>query len=203
MTLPNRLTLFRIALAPLFVVAVAFGHFYAYLAALLLLALAALTDLADGRIARKTETRSAFGEFADPLADKLFVVTALVSFAAVEAVPWWLALIVIWRELIVTTLRAYAAHRGVDIPPSRLGKAKTLMQMVAVLAVLAYLTARAGFPVLGWEWKESLDLGFRIAYLVILGLSVAQTVLSGALYLCNARKLLRSGIEGKEGGWRS
>ncbi|HUT98993.1 MAG TPA: CDP-diacylglycerol--glycerol-3-phosphate 3-phosphatidyltransferase [bacterium] len=200
MTLPNRLTLVRIALAPLFVVAVAVGHFYAYLAALVLLALAALTDLADGRIARKTGTRSAFGEFADPLADKLFVVTALVSFAAVDAVPWWLALIVVWRELIVTTLRAYAAHRGVDIPPSRLGKAKTLLQMIAVLAVLAYLTARAGFPVLGWEWNEILDRVCRIIYLAILGLSVAQTLLSGAQYLWNARKLLRSGVEGEEGG---
>jgi CDP-diacylglycerol--glycerol-3-phosphate 3-phosphatidyltransferase len=199
MTLPNGLTLARIVLAPLFVVAVAVGHFYAYLAALVVLGLAALTDLADGRIARKTGTRSAFGEFADPLADKLFVVTALVSFAAVEAVPWWLVLIVIWRELLVTTLRAYAAHRGVSVPPSRLGKAKTLLQMVAVLAVLAYLTARAGSPVLGWGWGGGLDHVCRIVYLAILGLSVAQTVLSGAHYLWNARKLLRGGIGGEEG----
>jgi len=195
MTLPNRLTLVRIGLAPLFVVAVALGHFYAYLAALGLLVLVALTDLADGRIARKTGTRSAFGEFADPLADKLFVVTALLSFAAVDAVPWWLALIVIWRELIVTTLRAYAAHRGVDIPPSKLGKAKTLLQMVAVLAVLAYLTARSGLPVLGWG---SVDEGCRIGYLVILGVSVAQTVVSGIHYIWQARGLLRGGIRGEE-----
>jgi CDP-diacylglycerol--glycerol-3-phosphate 3-phosphatidyltransferase len=198
MTLPNKLTLVRIGLAPLFVVAVALSHFYAYLAALVLLALAALTDLADGRIARKTGTRSAFGEFADPLADKLFVVTALVSFAAVDAVPWWLALIVIWRELLVTSLRAYAAHRGVDIPPSKLGKAKTLLQMVAVLAVLAYLTARAGFPVLGGEWTEGLDRVCRIIYLAILGLCVVQTVVSGVHYIWNARKLLRGGIRGEE-----
>jgi len=198
MTLPNRLTLVRIGLAPLFVVAVVLGHFYAYLAALVLLVLVALTDLADGRIARKTGTRSAFGEFADPLADKLFVVTALLSFAAVDAVPWWLALIVIWRELLVTTLRAYAAHRDVDIPPSKLGKAKTLLQMVAVLAVLAYLTARAGIPVLGGEWNADLDRVCRIIYLAILGLSVAQTVLSGTHYFWNARRLLRSGIRGEE-----
>lgn len=198
MTLPNKLTLLRIALAPLFVTAVVIGHFYAYLAALAILGLAALTDLADGRIARKTGTRSAFGEFADPLADKLVVITALVSFIIVDAVPWWLVLIVIWRELIVTTLRAYAAHRGVTIPVSRLGKAKTLLQMIAVLTVLAYLTARSGLPYFGLEWGESLDRWCRIGYLTVLGVSVAQTTLSGAHYLYKARGIIRKGLQGNE-----
>jgi CDP-diacylglycerol--glycerol-3-phosphate 3-phosphatidyltransferase len=197
--LPNRLTLLRMALAPLFVAAVVVGHFYAYLAALVLLGLAALTDLADGRIARKTGTKSAFGEFADPLADKLFVVTALVSFIVAGAVPWWLVLIVVWRELVVTTLRAYAAHRGVLVPVSRLGKAKTLLQMIAVLTVLAYLTTRAGFVQFGLVWGEVLDRWCRIGYLAVLGVSVAQTTLSGAHYLYKARRLIRSGYEAEEG----
>ncbi|MCK4594288.1 CDP-diacylglycerol--glycerol-3-phosphate 3-phosphatidyltransferase [bacterium] len=198
MTLPNKLTLLRIALTPLFVAAVLVGHFFTYLAALLILTLAAITDLIDGRIARKTGTRSAFGEFADPFADKLFVITALVSFIVVDAVPWWVVLIVIWRELIVTTLRAYAAHRGATIPVSRLGKAKTLLQMIAVLTVLAYLTARSGFPYFGLEWGALLDHWCRIFYLAVLGISVAQTTLSGAQYLYNSRELLSRGLGGEE-----
>mgnify|MGYP000299117115 CR=1 FL=1 len=112
--------------------------------------------------------------------------------------PWWLALLVVWRELVVTTLRAYVAHRGESIPPSRLGKAKTLLQMVAVLVVLAYLTARSGFPFYGLEWGDTLDRWCRVGYLAILGLSVAQTVLSGAHYLVKSRKVIITGLTGEE-----
>lgn len=204
MTLPNKLTLARIALTPLFVVALALGGPLWWSVALGLGLLAALTDLVDGRLARKHDARSAFGEFADPLADKLFVLSALITLAAVEyapgqpVVPFWLTLVILWRELLVTGLRAYAAHRNRSVPASRLGKAKTLLQMIAVLLVTALLALRAHLAERGLLWDAEVDGWCRVAYLALLGLAVLQSLVSGVDYLVRAGALLRSGVKGED-----
>ncbi len=198
MTLPNKLTLLRILLAPLFAVAVFWNNPWAYLAAFILLTLAALTDLIDGHIARKTNSHSAFGRFADPLADKLYVLTALFSFVALGAAPLWPVLLILWREMIVTTLRAYASHRGVEVPSSKLGKAKTMLQMIAVLAILAHLTLRSLLPHLGIAWGEGLDYWWSVADYALLGIAAAQALISGIVYIWNAREVIASGLHGDE-----
>lgn len=204
MTLPNKLTLTRIALTPLFVTALVIGGRWWWSAALLLGLAAAVTDLIDGSLARKHDAGSAFGEFADPLADKLFVLSALVAFSVVDytpgspVVPFWLTLIVLWRELIVTGLRAYAAHRRRSVPASRLGKAKTLLQMIAVLAIVALLALRAHLVTTDALWSPAFDQACRIGYLVLLGLAVLQSLVSGVDYLIRARDLLHTGAAGDE-----
>jgi len=203
-TLPNKLTLARIALTPLFVAALVIGGRWWLSAALLVGLAAAVTDLVDGRLARKHDAGSTFGEFADPLADKLFVLSALVAFAVVEytpglpVVPFWLTLIVLWRELVVTGLRAYAAHRRRSVPASRLGKAKTLLQMTAVLAIVALLALRAHLVTIDALWSSAFDQACRIGYLALLGLAVLQSLVSGVDYLLRARDLLRTGAAGDE-----
>lgn len=204
MTLPNKLTLLRMALTVPFTACLALGGTGLYVAALALALIAALTDLVDGIVARRRDSGSAFGRFADPLADKLFVAGALVTFAVVEhapgtpLVPCWIALVVIWRELLVTALRAYAAHRGVEVPSSKLGKAKTLLQMTAVVAVVAFLAVRALVVEAGGAWSPELDRVCRIVYLSLVGLAALQSLVSGVDYLIRGRALIRSGLEAEE-----
>jgi CDP-diacylglycerol--glycerol-3-phosphate 3-phosphatidyltransferase len=189
-TLPNKLTLARLATAP-----VAFGCLWSrrpalLLAALILYLLAMLTDAVDGWIARRTGQTSDFGALADPLADKVLVIGALVAFLRVPQidVPDWAVFLIIARELIVGTLRALAAVSGKVIKAGTAGKWSMLAQSVCVLFLLALLAAAAnGIPV------DTRLLGLS-GHLVVLCLAASWG--SGALYIYRARALLRRSWEG-------
>ena len=144
MNMPNKLTLLRVILAPIFMAFFLYENFYMRLTAFLLFAVAAFTDMADGYYARKWGIVTGFGKFMDPLADKILVSSALISFIALGIVSPLPVMLIIGREFSITGLRLLAAYRGVVIPPSWWAKIKTFMQLTIVGSVIAYVTLVAG-----------------------------------------------------------
>ncbi|MGX4599247.1 CDP-diacylglycerol--glycerol-3-phosphate 3-phosphatidyltransferase [Faecalimicrobium sp. JNUCC 81] len=136
MNLPNKLTLFRIFLIPVFILVMLFDIPNKFLTACLVFIIAAITDAMDGNIARKHNLVTDFGKFMDPLADKLLVISALICMIEVDLVPGWMVIIIVARELTVSILRAIAAADGKVIAASGGGKLKTISQMVAIPLLL-------------------------------------------------------------------
>ncbi len=175
--LPNALTVLRVLCVPLiawllFVDNGASG--VARDAAALLFVLASLTDLADGAIARRYGLVTTFGKIADPIADKALTGVALVGLSLLGELPWWVTVVILVREIGVTLLRFWVIEHGV-IPASRGGKAKTLVQTVAIAMYLA--------PV-PWEWWD-------VARAVVMGAAVVLTVVTGVDYAVRAWALRR------------
>jgi CDP-diacylglycerol--glycerol-3-phosphate 3-phosphatidyltransferase len=138
-TLPNIVTFFRIAAIPLVVLLLLSSHKTTSVIAAVVFLLAALTDCLDGYLARKRNTVTNLGKLLDPLADKLLVCTALIMLIALDRVGAWIVAVIIARELSVTTLRGLAGAQGLIIAASRLGKFKTVTQVVAcTLLILHY-----------------------------------------------------------------
>lgn len=136
MNLANRLTMIRIILVPIFMVflltRIPGGRFWAAI----IFIIAAITDGLDGYIARSRQQITKLGKLIDPLADKLLISAALVSLVELGLVPAWVAVLIISREFAVTGLRTVAASEGVVIAASKLGKAKTVSQVVAIIILL-------------------------------------------------------------------
>ena len=166
---PNVLTMVRILAVPVLVVALLDETPDGDVIAAAVFALAALTDGLDGYIARRREEVTTFGKLMDPLADKLLVIAALISLVSLDRLAAWIAMVIIARELAVTGLRSVAAERGVVIAASWLGKAKTLVQIAAIICLIAFDPS----PL----WVD-----------VLLYVAVAVTVISGADYFLGLRR---------------
>lgn len=138
MNLPNKLTILRVILVPVFVVFLMCDITgYDKWIALAIFIIASLTDLLDGKIARKYNLVTNFGKFMDPLADKLLVCSAFICFIELGKLPTWMVLIVIAREFIISGFRLVAADNGVVIAASIWGKYKTAISMVMIGFVIA------------------------------------------------------------------
>ncbi|RDY26850.1 CDP-diacylglycerol--glycerol-3-phosphate 3-phosphatidyltransferase [Romboutsia weinsteinii] len=136
MNLPNKLTLFRIFLIPVFIIMMLSNIESKYLISCIIFIVASITDAMDGHIARKHNLVTDFGKFMDPLADKLLVIAALTCMIEVGLVPAWMVIIIVSRELTVSILRAIAAADGKVIAASGGGKIKTITQMLSVVVLL-------------------------------------------------------------------
>ena len=137
MNLPNKLTMFRVILIPFFVVflLVDITSVDKWIA-LAIFIVASLTDLLDGKIARKYNLVTNFGKFMDPLADKLLVCSALICLVALNRVPAWIVIVIIAREFIISGFRLIASDNGVVIAASYWGKFKTTFQMVMICLMI-------------------------------------------------------------------
>lgn len=134
---PNFLTLLRILLVPVLVVALLGKTPNGDLLAASVFVIASMTDALDGRLARSRGSVTTFGKLMDPLADKLLIIAALLALVSLGRVAAWVAMVIIAREFAVTGLRMVATQQGVVIAASSLGKAKTLVQVATVLALIA------------------------------------------------------------------
>jgi CDP-diacylglycerol---glycerol-3-phosphate 3-phosphatidyltransferase len=172
LNLPNALTLARILLVPVLVVALTEESPGGEAIAAGVFALAALTDGLDGYIARSRQSITNFGKVMDPVADKLMIAAALISLVSLDRLASWVAMVIIAREFAVSGLRIAAGQQGVVIPASSLGKLKTIVQVIAVLALIAA-------PDHGAAWVHALVYAM-----------VAVTVASGADYFLNFRRRL-------------
>ncbi len=152
MNLPNKLTITRIILAPVFIIFFLIDNVYSRYFSTLIFIVAALTDMYDGYLARKTGVITGFGKFMDPLADKILTSTAFISFVALGYVQAWMILIIIVREFLVTGLRSVAGYKGVVILPSVLAKWKTACQMIVIVIILLYINLKTTFLPLGYNW---------------------------------------------------
>lgn len=139
MNLPNKLTLFRVILIPffLFFLLMGYGGAYSRWIALGIFAVASLTDLLDGKIARKYHLVTNFGKFMDPLADKLLVCSAMIAFVELGQMPAWVVIVIISREFAISGFRLVAADNDVVIAASWWGKTKTVSQMAMVILMIA------------------------------------------------------------------
>ena len=141
MNLANRLTVLRVILVPIFVVFLAIDTFWFNILALIVFIIASITDYWDGVIARQQNTVTTFGIFLDPLADKLLVTSAFVSFVAMPQlqIPAWMVIAIIAREFIITGLRSLGVSKNVIISASMFGKVKTTSQITAIITILVIL----------------------------------------------------------------
>lgn len=168
MNLPNKLTILRVVMIPLCLLFALLGF---HTAAAGVFALAALTDLLDGHIARKHNMVTNFGKFADPVADKILVLSVMIALLYQGLFPWWAVCVVAIRELAVDGLRLVAVEQGLVIPAGKLGKFKTNAQIFSVLAALLFLP--------GW---------LVMALAVIMSV---LTVISGIQYFYGARSVFQ------------
>lgn len=181
MNLANKLTLVRIILVPVFMFALLTKIPYGEFIAAGVFILAAITDGLDGYIARKHNQVTKLGKFMDPLADKLLVTAALVSLVEMRLLAAWVAFIIIGREFLVTGIRAVAASEGIVISASKLGKYKTITQIVAIVATIIN-----NYPF------HMLNIPFQSIAMVI---AVFFTIVSGVDYFMKASPLIKASIK--------
>ena len=178
MNLPNKLTVLRICMIPFFVAALLYeggtSQNMRILADVLFIA-ASLTDLLDGKIARKYNLVTNFGKFMDPLADKLLVCSALICLIELGQLPAWMVIIIISREFIISGFRLVAADNGIVIAASYWGKFKTVFQMTAVILLIFNIPSLA------------------LLTNIVLAAAVVLTVVSLADYIVKNRKVLTEG----------
>lgn len=175
MNLPNKLTLFRIFLIPVFIIIMMINIPNKFIIACMIFIIASVTDAMDGHIARKYNLITDFGKFMDPLADKLLVISALTTMIEFDLVAAWMVIIIVARELTVSILRAIAAADGKVIAASSGGKLKTISQMIAIVVLL--LAAQTGNMLL-------LDTGK-----IIILIATLLTLYSGWEYIYKNRNL--------------
>ena len=139
MNLPNKLTILRVIMIPFFVFSLLVydgtNQYLRYVAAVIFV-VASLTDLLDGKIARKYNLVTNFGKFMDPLADKLLVCSALICMVELKQLPAWMVIVIISREFIISGFRLVASDKGVVIAASYWGKWKTTFQMIGVVLLI-------------------------------------------------------------------
>lgn len=172
MNIANKLTFLRILLVPVFVIVMYMNFFEARLVATAIFAVAAFTDFLDGHLARKHNLVTNFGKFADPLADKILVCAAMILLVEIGDIPAWGVIIIISRELAVTGFRIIAASESITIAASKLGKFKTISQLVSLIILLTDIT---------YLYK----LGLYIFYFAIFA-----TIVSGVDYFYKNKKVL-------------
>ena len=157
MNVPNILSLARIILTPLFIILLLFADFkMAKVFALLVFAIAAITDAYDGYLARKYNQITPEGKFLDPLADKILVLSAFISFAFINIIDFWMVGIIIFRDLFVTGLRFIMSSRGFEFVTSKLSKYKTAFQLTIIILTLIFISI------------EGLDINIFIPTIVII-----------------------------------
>lgn len=198
LSLPDSLTLSRIAMAGVMLALLETPIPFAHSGALVVFILAGLTDFLDGYLARNRYGVTSFGQLMDPLADKIVIAAAFISFAgmrlptqATSLVPGWIVVVIVSREFLVTGLRLLAAGHGTVISAGKWGKHKTAWQIFAAIAVLMGLAVR--YDILRGAEAETLakfDILFDYVALAI-GLGVAMiTVASGAIYFSQHKALI-------------
>lgn len=176
MNLPNKLTMFRVFLVPVFIIFMMAPIPYNRILALIVFIVASLTDTADGYIARKYNLITDFGKFMDPLADKLLVCSAMICLIDTQQLAAWIVIIIIAREFIISGFRLVAVDNGVVIAASMWGKSKTVCQMIMIIALV-------------WDLPF---YGFWVFEQILIYLSLILTVVSLVDYLVKNKNVLSS-----------
>lgn len=189
MNLPNKLTVLRIILVPFFAAALLIPFPLHNLAALALFGAASLTDLFDGKIARKRGLVTDFGKFADPLADKILVISALLCFVQLGLCDCVAVIIVLFREFTVTSIRLIAASKGKVIAANIWGKVKTVTQIVAVICILV-MQIILDLGTLGVALPAALSGVFTVIGEVLIWVSTFFAILSGVIYVWQNRQFI-------------
>ena len=191
MNLPNKLTVGRIILVPFFVAALLANFPLNNAVALIIFIAASLTDMFDGKIARKNGLVTDFGKFADPLADKILVLAALLCFVQLGICDCVAVIIVLFREFSVTSIRLIAASKGKVVAANMWGKAKTVSQMIAIIAVIA-MQIVLELPEVGLNFINTATIEpiFFVVGEILIWISVVFTIISGVVYIIQNRQFI-------------
>ncbi len=182
MNLPNKLTVARIILTPIYLAAMLLNFKYHYLAAAVVFIVASITDFVDGKLARKNNQITTFGKLCDPLADKMLTTAALLAFMEMGLCNIWIVMIVLTREFLVTSFRLVAAAQGVVIAANIWGKLKTVSQMVSSILIM-----------LAIHFVDAFSFDFALFALIsniLLGITAVLTVISGIIYIVDGLKVI-------------
>ena len=196
MTLPTRLTVFRIALTVFGEALLFVPGWHTKASALVLFLLAGLTDWLDGYLARRWHQTSALGALLDPIADKVLVLGVFLALVQLGWVPAWMVLVIALRELLVTGVRLYAANRHLILPAAAEGKQKLVSQMAAIGMALAALTIAERAEQSG-ETAALLIVRMRELVLVSLSVALVLTVLSGTIFFWRHWAVLKEAVSAK------
>ena len=199
LTIPNQLTILRILLTPIFVFLFLKETSFEQLSASLVFLIASLTDLYDGWYARKFGVISRWGQFMDPLADKIVVTSALITFAILDYVFLWMVWIIIIRDIIVTFNRTYALYIGRPIITNSIAKWKTAAQMATIFLILIYLN--------WWNFFHHGNQFYHAQYFDAIGLAMilvtVLTVISGIIYIIENRDFILNILRNLLRLWRA
>lgn len=204
LNIANKLTLARIFLIPFFMTFLLYGYaedrelyvvIFRY-AALIVFIAASITDYIDGKLARKYNLESNFGKLLDPLADKMIVTVAFISFVEKGIFPAWIIILILCREFIVTGLRTLGVTQGRVIHADKWGKHKTVFQIITIIATLIFICAHHTLTYTG-HWDQIIVRQMKADWWYLVGLKILLyycgilTLYSGAVYLYRNRDLIR------------
>ena len=182
MNLPNKLTIIRIILTPIFLATMLIDFEYHYIVAMVVFIVASITDFLDGKIARKYNIITTFGKLCDPVADKMLTTAAFLVFMQLGYCDIWIVFVVLTREFLVTSFRLIASAQGVVIPAGVWGKIKTASQMSFFILVMLFISLSEYFNV----QIDNLPLLSNI----LLGITAVLTVVSGVKYMIDGKKVI-------------
>jgi len=181
MNVPNRLTMLRIALVPVFIILMVLVELnvweYMRYIALAIFVVAAVTDALDGRISRKNNLVTNFGKIMDPLADKLLVSAGLIMLAGIGTIPAWIVAVIICRDFFASSLRMFGSNNGVAIAAVKSGKIKTIFQMVGIAFAIIDKNVFGDFLVMGTS-MGFIELAINVFMTVSVSLALLATVWS-------------------------
>ncbi len=191
MNIANRITMARIVLTIIFMLFLLWWEriWWTKLISLFIFSIAALSDFLDGFIAKKRNMITDFGKLMDPIADKILVLAAFAAFLEMQLINVWMFMVIISREILITSLRLFALNKGKVLSASKAGKHKTASQMAVIFIILVFVVFKEimkAFYTWNPNWNNFLNWGIYILMLVTVGL----TLYSGLSYLWENRKII-------------
>ncbi|RJO65293.1 MAG: CDP-diacylglycerol--glycerol-3-phosphate 3-phosphatidyltransferase [Candidatus Omnitrophota bacterium] len=191
MNIANKLSILRIILAIIFRLVLSFQGLWAKAISLLLFICAALTDLFDGMIAQKKNMVTDFGKIIDPIADKILVFLAFAAFVKMQLIRDWMFVIILSREVLITSLRIFALNKGKVLSAGKIGKHKTFSQMLVIFVILGFIVFKE-VMLAYFTWNPAWENIFRQGIDVFMWFIVALTLYSGFSYLWENRRIIAS-----------
>lgn len=194
--LPNKLTLIRLGLVPLFLIFLSVDHVFTYSLALITFVAASITDYYDGKIARERAIETDFGRLMDPLADKILTSAAFIYFVgSYPHIPAWIVTAIIAREFAVSGVRMLAAMKGKVVSADRAGKLKTISQLTVIIAILNVILYKKIFVSMFSFW-DKVEHWARLGIYVLVTITLIMTIYSGYHYLRANRHLFWESLKG-------
>jgi CDP-diacylglycerol--glycerol-3-phosphate 3-phosphatidyltransferase len=189
MNIANRLTVLRILLTFLFMFFLFCHGLWAKVASFTIFIFAALSDFLDGMIAHRRNMVTDFGRLMDPIADKILVLAAFAAFVQMQLIDAWMFVIIVSREILITSLRLFALNKGKVLSATRAGKHKTLSQMLVIFSILGFVVAKEVMKTY-FTWNPAWENIFRQGIYILMLLTVGLTLYSGLSYLWENRKII-------------
>jgi len=162
---------------------------WAKVASLVIFIFAAISDYFDGRIAHKRNMVTDFGKLMDPIADKILVLAAFVVFVQMQLIEAWMFVIIIAREILITSLRLFALNKGKILSAAKAGKHKTVTQMAVIFSILGFIVLKEAMLTF-FTWNPAWEKIFRQGIYFLMLLTVGLTLYSGFSYLWENRKVI-------------